>query len=105
MRQAVNNLQSTFSGFGIVTPDNVFKVCDQPHPLAIQQCIAHCLDSKIDAATDIIRALAGQGYSSIDLVGTLFKVVKAYANIPEYLKLEYIRVGLLFVRIPALLQP
>ena len=27
MRQALNNLQSTCSGFGEVTPDNVFKVC------------------------------------------------------------------------------
>lgn len=92
MRQAVNNLQSTFSGFGLVTPDHVFKVCDQPHPLAIQQCIGFCLEAKVDQATDIIRALAAQGYSSIDLVGTLFKVVKAYGAMPEYLKLEFIRV-------------
>ncbi|KAI9026782.1 P-loop containing nucleoside triphosphate hydrolase protein [Hyaloraphidium curvatum] len=100
MRQAVNNLQSTFSGFGMVTPDYVFKVCDQPHPLAIQQCIGMCLDAKVDQAVDVIRALAAQGYSSVDLVGTLFKVVKAYGNIPEYLKLEFIReIGLTHMRV------
>lgn len=27
MRQALNNLQATFHGFGTITPDNVFKVC------------------------------------------------------------------------------
>ena len=28
MRYALNNLQATFAGFGKVTKDNVFKVCD-----------------------------------------------------------------------------
>ena len=32
MRQALNNLQATHSGFGFVNQANVFKVCDQPHP-------------------------------------------------------------------------
>ena len=36
MRQALNNLQSTFAGFGNVDVDNVFKVCDQPHPLIVK---------------------------------------------------------------------
>jgi replication factor C subunit 2/4 len=30
MRQAINNLQSTYSGFGFVSQDHVFKICDQP---------------------------------------------------------------------------
>ena len=33
LRQAVNNLQSTWTGLGLVNPDNVFIVCDQPHPI------------------------------------------------------------------------
>jgi len=40
MRQALNNLQSTYHGFGIVDVDNVFKVCDQPHPLVVKVCTA-----------------------------------------------------------------
>ena len=33
MRYALNNLQATASGFDkIITRENVFKVCDQPHP-------------------------------------------------------------------------
>ena len=32
MRQAINNLQSTHAGFGIVSGDNVFRVVDSPHP-------------------------------------------------------------------------
>ena len=33
MRQGLNNLQSTHEGFGLVKAENVFKVCDEPHPL------------------------------------------------------------------------
>lgn len=36
MRQALNNLQATRAGFGLVNMENVFKVCDQPHPLVVK---------------------------------------------------------------------
>jgi replication factor C subunit 2/4 len=37
MRNALNNLQSTHSGFGYVNQANVFKVCDQPHPVVLKE--------------------------------------------------------------------
>lgn len=39
MRNALNSLQSTVSGFGYVSADNVFKVCDQPQPTKVKQII------------------------------------------------------------------
>lgn len=39
MRQAINNLQSTHSGFGLVNAENVFKVCDQPHPVIVRKTL------------------------------------------------------------------
>ncbi|XP_027271937.1 replication factor C subunit 2 isoform X2 [Cricetulus griseus] len=50
MRQALNNLQSTFSGFGYINSENVFKVCDEPHPLLVKEMIQHCVDANIDEA-------------------------------------------------------
>jgi replication factor C subunit 2/4 len=50
MRQALNNLQSTVNGFNIVTSENVFKVCDEPHPLLIQNMLELCMKR------DIIKA-------------------------------------------------
>lgn len=50
--QAINNLQSTHSGFGFVNRDNVFKVCDQPHPLLVKNIVASCVSGNIDAAYD-----------------------------------------------------
>lgn len=96
MRQAINNLQSTAQGFGFVNSENVFKVCDQPHPFLVKEIIAACLrgGEQVDKAMDGMRELYGHGYSAADIVGTLFKVVKGYEgpDMSEYIKLEYIKV-------------
>jgi replication factor C subunit 2/4 len=39
MRNALNSLQSTVSGFGYVSAENVFKVCDQPQPVKLRLLI------------------------------------------------------------------
>lgn len=77
MRQALNNLQSTYSGFNFVSQENVFKVCDQPHPFAIQKMMKDCQAKKIDPALDGLRDLWDQGYSAVDIVVTIFRVVKS----------------------------
>jgi replication factor C subunit 2/4 len=78
MRQAINNLQSTHSGFGFVSADNVFKVCDQPHPIVVQSMIRACLKGEIDPALEKLHELWDQGYSAVDIVVTLFRVVKTF---------------------------
>ncbi|KAF5388479.1 hypothetical protein D9757_004608 [Collybiopsis confluens] len=93
MRQAINNLQSTHSGFGFVSGDNVFKVCDQPHPIVVQEMIKSCVDGKVDVAMEKLNELWENGYSAIDIAVTIFRVVKTSDNMPEYTKLEFIKVG------------
>ncbi len=114
MRQAINNLQSTHSGFGLINKENVFKgiyvfcecrrgalltivrkkVCDMPQPHKIHDIIQYCLQSDVDRAVLTLNQLWAQGYSALDIIGTLFKVLKTY-DMPEYLKLEYIKVRIL----------
>lgn len=93
MRQAINNLQSTWSGFGFVSQDNVFKICDQPHPHVIRKIVKSCQEGDIDAAILAVHKLWEQGYSAVDIVVTLFRVIKAMDELPEYTKLEFIRVS------------
>lgn len=85
MRQAINNLQSTWSGFGFVSGDNVFKVCDQPHPITVQAMIRACLKGDIEGAMSKLDELWDQGYSAVDIVVTIFRVVKTFD--------EYVSVG------------
>ncbi|KAF8632952.1 hypothetical protein AX15_001555 [Amanita polypyramis BW_CC] len=100
MRQAINNLQSTYSGFGFVSGDNVFKVCDQPHPLIVQAAIRCCMKGNIEGGMEKLDELWDQGYSAVDIVVTFFRVVKTFDEIPEYTKLEYIKeIGFTHMRI------
>ena len=78
MRQAINNLQSTHSGFGFVSGDNVFKVCDQPHPILVQAILRSCLKGDINSAMEKLTELWDQGYSAVDIVTTIFRVVKTF---------------------------
>merc|ERR1711997_24557 len=90
MRQALNNLQSTHEGFGFVKSENVFKVCDEPHPILVKDMLDHCVKMDIEKSYKIMAHLWKLGYSSEDIVTSIFRVCKTH-NLPEYLKLEFIK--------------
>ncbi|KAI1487291.1 DNA replication factor C-like protein [Biscogniauxia mediterranea] len=91
MRQAINNLQSTHAGFGFVSGDNVFKVVDSPHPIKVQAMLKACYEGDVAAALDALRELWDLGYSSHDIISTMFKVTKTIPTLSEHSKLEFIK--------------
>ncbi|KAI7020502.1 P-loop containing nucleoside triphosphate hydrolase protein [Hortaea werneckii] len=100
MRQAINNLQSTFAGFGFVSGDNVFRVVDSPHPVKVQAMIKSCQEQKVDEALDGLKELWTLGYSSHDIISTMFKVTKTLPSLSEHSKLEFVReIGFTHMRI------
>jgi len=101
MRNALNNLQATVSGFGQVNQKNVFRVCDQPHPTAVREVVDSCLNGrKTGVAVGLMTKLWSMGYSCSDIIGTLFKVVKAHHGMGEAIKLEFLReIGFAHMRI------
>ncbi|CAI0414262.1 unnamed protein product [Linum tenue] len=90
MRQALNNLQATYSGFRFVNQENVFKVCDQPHPLHMKNMVRQVLEGKFDDACSGLKQLYDLGYSPTDIITTLFRIIKNY-DMAEYLKLEFMK--------------
>ena len=76
MRNALNNLQSTHAGFGVVNDENVFKVCDQPHPLVVKKIVASCQEGDVRSANAALETLWHDGYSAIDIIGVFFRIVK-----------------------------
>ncbi|KAJ1430677.1 replication factor C 37 kd subunit [Ochromonadaceae sp. CCMP2298] len=99
MRNALNSMQSTVSGFGRVTSENVFKICDQPQPMKVRAAIARVTEGKMKDAQDIIMGLWSAGYAATDIIQTLFKVTRAY-DMPEPLKLDMLReIGFSHMRI------
>lgn len=99
MRQAVNNLQSTHNGFGHINSENVFKVCDEPHPVLIKTMLQNCQEQKLEESMKILAHLWKLGYSADDIINVIFRVTKT-ASMPELLKLEYVKlIGLTHAKI------
>jgi len=86
----LNNLQSTAQGFGAITGANVFKVCDEPHPMLVQDMLMHCSQNDIHKAYKILAKLWRLGYAAEDIIGNIFRVCKRL-TIDENLKLNFIR--------------
>lgn len=99
MRQALNNLQSTCNGFGFVNAENVFKVCDEPHPLLIKDMLLECTKGEIRKAYKIMAHLWSLGYAAEDIIKNVFKVCKNL-DVDEQLKLSYIKeIGITHMKI------
>jgi replication factor C subunit 2/4 len=100
MRNALNAMQSTVSGFGHVNSENVFKVCDQPHPLKIKTALEKACVGDTRSAQDIVASLCQAGYAATDIIQTLFRVTKNMDTLAEPQKLEFIReIGFTHMRI------
>ena len=99
MRQALNNAQATHSGFGFISSDNVFQVCDQPQPLFVRRALQACIAADYATAFGIFEELHEKGYCGLDIIGSLFKLTKA-EDFPEELKLEFIKeIGFAHMRV------
>lgn len=90
MRNALNNLQATVAAFGFLSFDNVFSVCDQPHPDILKDVVTRCTEGQFTAASESLQVLWAQGYSPLDIIGSLYKVVTNY-SMNENLQLKYLK--------------
>lgn len=95
LRQAMNSLQATHTGYGLVNADNVFKVCDQPHPVLVENIITACVTKRnIEEAHKEMNRLLNRGYAPADVIATFFKVVQTNARLfrSELQQLEVLKV-------------
>ena len=61
-------------------------------PLPTRQLIVQgCLDGNLDQAYASLQDLLAEGYSPLDVITTLFRVIKVFP-MPEFTKLEFVRV-------------
>lgn len=92
MRYALNNLQATSAGFDEVNKDNVFKVCDQPHPDLMKNVIKATLQSKFTEACRLIDTVYNEGYNLVDIINTLTRVIQNMNDFrTESLRLNYLK--------------
>jgi replication factor C subunit 2/4 len=80
MRQAINNLQLAYTGYGIVTEETVYKLCDKPHPDILKTIFISCYNHDLIGALNQLERK--QGYSSADITMSMINTFKT-TNINE----------------------
>lgn len=92
LRQAINNLQLTYNGYTKVVPENVYKLCDKPHPLVIQNILLACKEKNLRSAVKKTNDLLEKGYSSSDLSASMINTLKSMKidGIDEKTKIYYL---------------
>jgi replication factor C subunit 2/4 len=93
MRYALNNLQATASGFdGVINRDNVFKVCDMPHPEITNNVIKHCLKGQFSKACAEVDKIYDEGYNPVDIIQSLTRVVQNTEDIQsDAIRLNFLK--------------
>lgn len=103
LRQAINNLQATHAGAGLVTEESVLRICDQPHPALIISIIKACHQGDILDALSTLQQLLGMGHAISDISASFFRILKLNAadiNLSEDVQLDFMKqVGLAQARI------
>ena len=65
--------------------------------------VRNVLEGKFDDACAGLKQLYDLGYSPTDIITTLFRIIKNY-DMAEYLKLEFMKVSLVQLRVPAIYE-
>jgi replication factor C subunit 2/4 len=76
LRNAINCLQATAAGYGEVTSQSVFKVCDQPPPILVEQIFEGALKGDMQGAHEALNRLLLRGFAPSDVISTFFKVAQ-----------------------------
>lgn len=91
LRQAIYILQLTYNGYINVIPENVYKLCDKPHPLVIQNIFMACSKRELKTALILLNELRNKGYSSSDISLSMINTLKTLDSsiINEHMKIKY----------------
>ena len=91
LRNAINTLQATATGYGTTTAETVFKVIDQPHPTIVEDIIRDCLINNLTDGHKKLDRLLGKGYAPIDIIATFFKVCTTMDGLSDFVQMEFVR--------------
>lgn len=91
MRYALNNLQSTFVGFGSIRRDNVYKIVDIPKPEILMKIVELCQNNQMPKALDNIDQLVEDGYTALDIVNVISRIIQEKVDIKDKTKFSMLK--------------
>jgi replication factor C subunit 2/4 len=101
LRLAINTLQAVASGLGDLNAENVYRIADQPQPLAAASIIRRCMAGDTIAACTEMSVLNRQGHNPVDVLTTLLRVSKHLPDLDSnpHLRITFADIiGLAYVR-------
>lgn len=91
IRQAINNLEALYYGFGNINSDNIYQICHQPQPDNIIKIIQECAARNLNNAILMINDMKNKGYCANDILLTMINIIRD-VNIDEEIRLKYIKI-------------
>lgn len=92
MRYALNNLQSTFAGYGFLNHENVYKIVDIPRPEILLNIIKTMEAEKLQDALNAAENLVDEGYTVIDIVSNIGRIIQENERFHEKQKLNLLKI-------------
>lgn len=86
-------MQCTASGYGAITAENVYKVCDEPHPDEISDLFEKCVQGEFRKAFAYLDQQRRNGHAFTDMLTVLHRNL-IMADIPEVLKYQFVKVSI-----------
>lgn len=84
MRSAINVLQMVHNSLMKITIQNIYKICDKPQPVLLQQILILCKEKNITEVFKMLGNLKSKGYSDSDIILGMINVLKlANCNLSE----------------------
>ena len=76
--------------FDEINIDNVYKVCNAPHPDVINECLQKCINNDICGVLIIVKDIINKGYSINDIIKLFINTVYEYKKLNKVKKIDVI---------------
>lgn len=76
MRTAINNLQSTWKGYGAIDEEGVYMICDVPDVNTLRVVAQACSEGDFKTALGGARKLWNESHTAFDIANTLGKLME-----------------------------
>ena len=76
--------------FDKVSIDNIYKVCNTPHPDIISKCLEDCINNDISSVLNTVKDIINKGYCINDIIKLFINTIYDYKELSKNKKISII---------------